>query len=85
MNIYWGEHESDREIIGEEFRPHVNERIIEKTPDFVGLYRFSGSKTSIEFYKKPMWIHRVFSKLLIGLVWEDIVVKKTKDKSLLLG
>lgn len=48
-----------------------------KEPTYVGYYMITGklnNRSSIKFLftKKPNIIHRLFNRILLGWVWEDI-------------
>ena len=39
-------------------------------PTYVGRYRITDG-LDVAVYKKPRWIHRVFTLIFLGWTWED--------------
>ena len=44
---------------------------IRPTPDNAGYWGIGGDSLQIHREKRPSWLHRTFSKLLIGWEWKD--------------
>jgi len=44
-----------------------------EAPNYVGGYQIGGLfGIQINFTKKPIWLHRVMCKLVLGFVWVDL-------------
>lgn len=54
-----------------EFRKFIESRKNEKPPKPIGYYKLNNGYVVLFYSKKPNFIHRIFTKILMGWTWED--------------